>query len=95
MASISEKYSDFIYLTNDNPRNEDPNKIIADIKNGFKKKNYEVIKNRKTAIEKAINNNKNSIFLILGKGIEEFQIVKDKRLPHSDIKIIENFINEN
>ena len=94
MASISEKYSDFIYITNDNPRNEDPDKIIEDIKNGFRKNNYKIIKNRKTAIQEAIRTNKNSIFLILGKGIEEFQIVKDKRIPHSDIKIIRDYINE-
>lgn len=94
MANISEKYSDFTYITNDNPRNEEPNKIIEDIKKGFQKNNYTIIKNRTNAILEAVNNFDKSIFLILGKGIEEFQIIGEKRVPHSDIKIIRDYINE-
>ena len=40
-------------------------------------------------------NFENSIILILGKGIEQYQTIKNKKVPHSDIKIVENYINEN
>ena len=95
MAKISEKYSDDIYITNDNPRNESEDEIINDICSGFTKKKHLIIKNRKDAIIETLSNVKNSIILILGKGIEEYQIIKNKKVPHSDIKIVENYINEN
>ena len=40
-------------------------------------------------------NNENSIILILGKGVEEYQIIKNKKINHSDIKTVKEFINEN
>ena len=95
MAKISEKYSDDIYITNDNPRNESEDEIINDICLGFTKNKYSIIKNRKNAIIQALSNFENSIILILGKGIEQYQIIKNKKVPHSDIKIVENYINEN
>jgi len=95
MAKISEKYSDKIYITNDNPRNENEDTIINDICSGFSSSKHQIIKNRKNAIEQALLTNENSIILILGKGIEEFQIVKNVKIPHSDIKIVKNIINAN
>ena len=95
MAKISEKYSDDIYITNDNPRNESEDEIINNICLGFTKNKYSIIKNRRNAIIQALSNFENSIILILGKGIEQYQIIKNKKVPHSDIKIVENYINEN
>ena len=40
-------------------------------------------------------NNENSIILILGKGVEKYQIIKNKKINHSDIKTVKEFINEN
>ena len=57
-------------------------------------KKYEVIKDRKSAIISALNNN-NSIILILGKGVEKYQIIKNKKIDHSDIEIVKDYINEN
>ena len=54
-----------------------------------------ILKDRKLAIHKAINISKNNIILILGKGIEEYQLIKNKKIPHSDIAIIEQYIYEN
>jgi len=95
MGKISEKYSDQIYITNDNPRNENEDLIINDICSGFSNSKHQIIKNRKNAIEQALLENKNSIILILGKGIEEFQIIKNAKIPHSDIRIVKNIINAN
>ena len=95
MGSIAEKYSKQIFITNDNPRNENPDKIISDIKSGLKTKNHTIIKNRKEAILKALNMATNHIVLLLGKGIEEHQIIKNEQIYHSDINIVKEFINEN
>jgi len=95
MAAIAENFSDWVIITNDNPRNENEDKIIEDIKKGFAFSKNEVIKNRKEAIMKAIEMSKNHIIVILGKGIEEYQIMKNEKIPHSDINTVENYINEN
>ena len=95
MGEIAEKNSDYIYLTEDNPRFEDQEVITNDILSGFKTNNYQIINNREKAIKKALIEGSNSIILILGKGIENYQLRKDIKYPHSDIKIVENYIYEN
>ena len=95
MAKISEKYSDYIYLTNDNPRNENEDQIIDDICLGFETNNHTIIKNRKEAIINVLSKTENSIILILGKGAEKYQIIRNKKISHSDIEIVKDYINEN
>ena len=76
MGDIATKLSDHVIFTNDNPRTEDPNKIMDDILKGVKTKNYEVIFDRKEAIKKGIDSlEKEDILLILGKGHEDYQII--------------------
>jgi len=93
MASISEKFSDRIIITNDNPRNEDQNKIINQIVSGFRLEKYQIIHNREKAVKQAVKNlDKKQVLLILGKGIEEYQIINGKRIYHSDIKIVRDLL---
>ena len=93
MAKISEKYSDKIIITDDNPRYESSDKIIDEIISGFKYQKYEIIKNRKKAIEGLINNlNQNDTLLILGKGIENYQIIENKKIYHNDINTVKKLI---
>ena len=88
MGSIASLYSDFVYLTNDNPRNENEDDIISDIIINMKD-NYKIIKDRKTAIGEAINNlEKKDILLILGKGHEEYQIIGNNKYHLSDREIV-------
>ena len=95
MGKISVKYSDYVIFTNDNPRFEDERKIIYDITKKIKHK-YEIIYDRKKAIEKGISMLKeNMILLILGKGHESYQIIGDKKIEFSDIKIVNKIINKN
>ena len=94
MGKIASNYSDYIYITNDNPRFEDEDKIIDNICGGIINTEYQIIKDRKKAIISAMNN-ENSIILILGKGVEKYQIIKNKKINHSDIKTVKEFINEN
>ena len=86
MAKAAEKYSDRIFVTSDNPRFENPEKIISDIRKGFKNPdNVECITNRKEAIYKAISiANQHDIVLIAGKGHEDYQDMEGVKHPFDD-----------
>ena len=89
MGKIAEKYSDKIYLTDDNPRYENPSKIRKDIKEGIKKIKIYEFSNRKTAISEAIKNLKSGeLLLVAGKGHEKTQDYGKKKLFFSDKKVI-------
>lgn len=98
MAEAALKYSDWVILTSDNPRNENPYDILEDIEKGFIQNNYKtyyVIEDRACAIKKAISYLKeNDSLLIAGKGHENYQIVKGEKKYFSDkeevLKCIEN-----
>ena len=89
MGKIAEKYSDKIFLTDDNPRYENPNSIRNDIKKGIKKLILEEISNRKYAINKAIQDLKSGdLLLVAGKGHEKIQDYGNRKLFFSDKKVI-------
>ena len=91
MAKIANNYCKKIYITDDNPRNENPKKIRNDLLKHVAKEKAFDIGSRKLAVQKAIQNaHPNEIILIAGKGHEEQQIYKNKILNISDKKIIEN-----
>ena len=96
MAKAAERFSDFVILTSDNPRSEEPANILKEIECGFKyckTKRYLLILDRKKAIEKAIKMLKgNDILLIAGKGHEDKQIFKDKSIPFSDINTTKSIL---
>ena len=89
MGRIAEKYSNKVYLTDDNPRNEDPKKIRIEIKKGFRKIKVSEISNRKKAIFQAVSDlNSGDLLLVAGKGHEKFQDYGKKKLFFSDKEII-------
>ena len=93
MGSLSEKFSDTVIITDDNPRHEDPNQIISQIISGFKKDKYKICNDRKRAIQEAFKKlDKNQTLLILGKGVEQYQIIKGKKIKHSDTQIIKELL---
>ena len=94
MGKIAFQYSDEIYLTDDNPRFEEPYKIRRDIKKGIKKgKKIKEIPNRAKAISEAIKNLKTGqILLVAGKGHETVQDFGKHKNFFSDKKIILNSI---
>ncbi len=94
-GKVLEQYADFAILTDDNPRNEDELKIINDIISNNKFK-YNIILNRKMAIEYAITIIDDfDILLVIGRGNEEYQIIKGKKVELNDYKIIKNYLMEN
>ncbi len=85
MGRVVSELSDFAIITNDNPRSEDPEAIIRDIKRGIRKANFCVIPERMEAIKKSLSVAKlGDIVLVAGKGHETYQILKDKILHFDD-----------
>ena len=88
MGKIATELSDNVIVTSDNPRNENPDSIINEIKEGITKNNYKVIEDRESAIKEAIKNSvKNSVILIAGKGHEDYQEIGGVRTHFSDKEI--------
>jgi UDP-N-acetylmuramoyl-L-alanyl-D-glutamate--2,6-diaminopimelate ligase len=88
MASVVEELSDYAIVTTDNPRTEEPQQIINEILGGFKNKNFEVVVDRTQAIVAALRMAKDDdVVLIAGKGHEDYQIFKMKRLILMSVKL--------
>lgn len=93
MGLIASKYSNFVVVTSDNPRTENPNRILADIVRGISGE-YTVIPDRQCAIEFAISiAEENDIVLIAGKGHEDYQIIGNEKVYFSDRETVLNFCN--
>ncbi|WP_041404792.1 UDP-N-acetylmuramoyl-L-alanyl-D-glutamate--2,6-diaminopimelate ligase [Rickettsia massiliae] len=89
MGQIAAKHADTIIITDDNPRNEDPKLIRAEIISGIEKADYTEIANREEAIKYGINNLKqDDTLLVAGKGHENYQIIGDKKLPFDDAEVV-------
>ncbi|BDY13233.1 UDP-N-acetylmuramoyl-L-alanyl-D-glutamate--2,6-diaminopimelate ligase [Hydrogenimonas cancrithermarum] len=89
-ASIAKK----VYLTSDNPRSEDPVKIIEEIVEGItEKEKVEKIVDRREAIERAIEElQPGEVLLVLGKGDETYQEIAGKRIPFDDRQTIREIL---
>lgn len=87
MAEAAADHADFLIVTSDNPRNEDPDEIIKDILVGLENKNvpYVTITDRREAIHWAIKNaEKDDIIVLAGKGHEDYQILAGGKKIHFD-----------
>lgn len=96
MGKIASDNSDYVIFTSDNPRTEDPKKIMNDILKGVTKDNYKVVLDRKTAIKEGLNLlQKNDILLILGKGHEDYQIIGKEKIHLDDSEEVRKYIENN
>jgi UDP-N-acetylmuramoyl-L-alanyl-D-glutamate--2,6-diaminopimelate ligase len=88
MGRIAENHSDYVIVTNDNPRTEEPSAIAADIIRGLHNaKGCLVIADRAQAIDFAVQQAKSGdLVLVAGKGHEDYQIFADQTISFSDIK---------
>lgn len=91
MGGVAASIADFIIVTSDNPRTEDPMAIIKDILVGIEgtKVPHKVIADRKEAIFYAIENAQpNDIIVLAGKGHETYQILKDKKIDFDERLVV-------
>ncbi len=87
MAAAAASHADFLVVTSDNPRNEEPEDIINDILEGLENTDteYIVVTDRREAIYKALElARKDDIIVLAGKGHEDYQILKDNVHIHFD-----------
>ena len=99
MGAVSARLSDFVVLTSDNPRTEDPARIAAEIKRGLSPTPepgaparagtpFVEMLDRRAAIEHAVRTaHPGDLILVAGKGHEKYQIVGDRTLPFDDVEV--------
>jgi UDP-N-acetylmuramyl-tripeptide synthetase len=99
MGNIAGEIADFILITSDNPRSEEPQAILSMIEEGVLKtgnKNYLKISDRKKAIIEALETaRKDDIIIIAGKGHEDYQEFSDHRIHFSDQEIVREWAKNN
>lgn len=98
MGQAAGELADFVVLTSDNPRSEDPMAILAAAEEGLKASGnsaYVVIPDRRTAIRRAIAEaDERSVVLVAGKGHERVQIFRDGTVPFSDLDEIRQALSK-
>jgi UDP-N-acetylmuramoyl-L-alanyl-D-glutamate--2,6-diaminopimelate ligase len=98
MGEVAIELSDYVIVTSDNPRSEDPERIALDIEVGIKRKgknNYQTIIDRFQAIEKALfMAEKGDLVVLAGKGHEQYQIFKDRSVPFDDREVARKILSE-
>lgn len=89
MGEIAERQADLAIVTSDNPRTEDPEKILDDIEQGMHQDNHERIEDRRAAIERALSiANPADVIVLAGKGHEDYQIRGTEKLPFDEKVIV-------
>lgn len=97
MGAIAAKNADFLVVTSDNPRSEDPDAIIKDILVGLDglKTPYKVISNRREAISYALKNaKKDDVIVLAGKGHEDYQVLATGRIHFDEHEIVAEILKE-
>ena len=97
MGQLASLLSDYVVLTSDNPRSEDPQDIVHQIKAGFVPgfSDYHVAVGREHAIHHALSiARSDDVVLIAGKGHETYQIFRDVTVPFSDREVVEHWFTQ-
>jgi UDP-N-acetylmuramoyl-L-alanyl-D-glutamate--2,6-diaminopimelate ligase len=98
MGEVVARYSDYFIITSDNPQSEDPFEIAVAAEEGVKKvghRNYEIIIDRKKAIEKALRSaRRGDIVVLAGKGHETYQMLKDEVVPFNDGEVARSVLRK-
>jgi len=96
MGRVANRFAKRIYLTSDNPRDEEAMDIIMDIYEGIDdKQKVKVASIREDAIRIAIDElSEGEVLMVLGKGDEEYQEIRGKKLPFDDRVIIREILDK-
>jgi len=93
MAKVADTLCDFSIITNDNPRTEDPQQIIDQIRAGFHSVHYKVTPDRKEAIQEGLEMAEpDDVVLIAGKGHEDYQIFQYETIPFDERSIVRQIL---
>jgi UDP-N-acetylmuramoyl-L-alanyl-D-glutamate--2,6-diaminopimelate ligase len=95
MGRVVARYADIAFLTSDNPRSEDPERIMDDVEPGLRE-GPEVVRDgdRERAIHRAVDSlGPRDVLLIAGKGHETFQEVQGRKLPFNDRKAVLDYVS--
>ncbi len=88
MGTAATTHADRAVVTSDNPRSEDPQAIIEEIKPGLSRDNYEIEPDREAAIALILNQaREGDVVLLAGKGAENYQEIKGERHPFDDARV--------
>jgi UDP-N-acetylmuramoyl-L-alanyl-D-glutamate--2,6-diaminopimelate ligase len=99
MGAVAGRLSDFVVLTSDNPRSEDPARIVDEIRRGLSPSPepgaprrvgtpFVVNLDRRAAIEQAIRSAQpGDLVIVAGKGHEKYQVIGDRTLPFDDVEV--------
>lgn len=103
MGRIAAKYADYLIITDDNPRTEDPREIVKNIMSGIDSnakntrttsKVVDIIHDRKQAISTALQRAKpGDIILVSGKGHEDYQIYGSKKIDYNEREFVRSLVN--
>lgn len=92
MGEVAAQYCDEIIITDEDPYDEDPKKIMLDIAKGIEKKNkkFQIIEDRRQAIAEGLKLcKKNDCLIITGKGAEQVMVIKnEKKIPWDDRRVV-------
>jgi UDP-N-acetylmuramoyl-L-alanyl-D-glutamate--2,6-diaminopimelate ligase len=97
MGRAAEELADRIIITDDNPRTENPQQIVSEIRKGLRHPDKAcVLHDRQAAIHFALSEAKvGDLVVIAGKGHEAEQIIGHQRFPFSDRQVVQNFMQVN
>lgn len=94
MGEIGARLADLAVITSDNPRTEDPEKIVADVAAGVKTGDYKIIVNRRDAIKYALSiAEKDDIVLLAGKGQETYQIIGKEKTHFDEREVVHEILH--
>jgi UDP-N-acetylmuramoyl-L-alanyl-D-glutamate--2,6-diaminopimelate ligase len=90
MGGIAEEKANFAILTSDNPRTEDPERILDDVEKGMHRQNHERIEDRRKAIARALEMAAaDDVIVLAGKGHETYQVRGTTKLPFDEKVIVQ------
>ena len=94
MGAMAEQGADVVIVTSDNPRTEDPERILDDVEAGMTPGKHERIENRRQAIARALDLAKpGDVVLLAGKGHETYQIRGTAKAPFDEKEIVRELLN--